>query len=109
MATAPELVDYVYNQWNNAKAHQEAQAKSVSVSHSNLGLLEQIKVPVRIVHGRFDRMVTVEQALMLMGYMSQADLIILNRCGHWAPYERPDDYIQHVLPFLQQKSAVAIG
>ena len=45
-------------------------------------------------------MVTVEQALMLMGYMPQADLVILNRVGHWAPYERPDDYVSHVLPFL---------
>lgn len=100
MATDPELVDYVFTTWNNAKAHQEAQAKSVSVSHSNLGLISGISVPVRIVHGRFDRMVTVEQALMLMGYMPQADLVILNQCGHWAPYERPEDYVSHVLPFL---------
>jgi len=100
MATDPELVDYVYSTWTNAKAHQEAQGKSISVSHSNLGLLPGIKVPVRIVHGRFDRMVTVEQALMLMGYMPQADLVILNRVGHWAPYERPDEYVSQVLPFL---------
>jgi 2-hydroxy-6-oxonona-2,4-dienedioate hydrolase len=109
MATDPELVDYVYNQWTNATAHQEAQSKSVSVSHSNLGLLHQIKVPLRIVHGRFDRMVTVEQALMLMGYMSQADLAILNRCGHWAPYERPDEYVAQVLPFLKQPAMAGVG
>lgn len=100
VASDPELVDYVYNHWNNATAHREAQARSFSVAHSNLGLLAEIKVPVRIVHGRFDRMVTVEQALMLMGYMPQADLVILNQCGHWAPYERPDEYIRQVLPFL---------
>lgn len=109
LATDPELVDYVYNQWNNAQEHQEAQRKSVSVSHSNLGLLENIKVPVRIVHGRFDRMVTVEQALMLMGYMPQADLAILNRCGHWAPYERPQEYVQNVLPFLLEGSRVGVS
>jgi pimeloyl-ACP methyl ester carboxylesterase len=109
MATDPELVDYVHNQWTNAKAHQEAQAQSKSVSHSNLPLLHTIQVPLRIVHGRFDRMVTVEQALMLMGYMPQADLVVLNRTGHWAPYERPDDYVQHVLPFLLQESRVAVG
>jgi 2-hydroxy-6-oxonona-2,4-dienedioate hydrolase len=109
MATDPGLVDYVFDQWTNAKDHQEAQRQSVSVSHSNLGLLQEITVPVKIVHGRFDRMVTVEQALMLMGYMPQADLVILNRCGHWAPYERPDEYILQVLPFLLQESAVAAG
>ncbi|MDE2764908.1 MAG: alpha/beta hydrolase [Chloroflexota bacterium] len=100
MATDPALVDYVHDTWNGAPAHQEAQNRSVSVSHSNLGLLHQIQVPVRIVHGRFDRMVTVEQALMLMGYMPQADLVVLNRTGHWAPYERPDAYTAVVLPFL---------
>jgi pimeloyl-ACP methyl ester carboxylesterase len=70
------------------------------VPHSNLGSLSGITVPVKIVQGRFDRMVTVEQALMLMGYMPQADLAVLNRCGHWAPYERPEAYVEQVLPFL---------
>ncbi len=100
MATDPELVDYVVKLWDGAAAHREAQSQSVSVNHSNMQLLYQIQVPVKIVHGRFDRMVTVEQALMLMGYMSQADLVILNRCGHWAPYERPEEYVANVLPFL---------
>jgi pimeloyl-ACP methyl ester carboxylesterase len=100
MATDPELVDYAYNLWNGNPDHVKAQQASKSVNHSNLGLLEGIKVPVKVVHGRFDRMVTVEQALMLIGYMPQADLTVLNRCGHWAPYERPDAYIEAVLPFL---------
>jgi pimeloyl-ACP methyl ester carboxylesterase len=43
MATDPELVDYVFNHWTNAKSHQAAQSKSVSVSHSNLGLLHDIR------------------------------------------------------------------
>jgi pimeloyl-ACP methyl ester carboxylesterase len=110
LATDPELVDRVYNQVHDNPDHLEASRKSTSVSHSNLGLLHTIKVPVRIVHGRFDRMVTVEQALMLMGYMQQADLTILNKCGHWAAYERPDEYIATVLPFLLAKDApVAVG
>jgi pimeloyl-ACP methyl ester carboxylesterase len=103
MATDTELVDYTYNQWNNHPDHVAAQQASKSVNHSNLGLLETIKVPVKVVHGRFDRMVTVEQALMLIGYMPQADLVVLNRCGHWAPYERPEAYLANVLPFLLEK------
>ncbi len=104
MATDPDLVDYVFNHWNNATEHREAQSKSASVNHSNLGELHTIKVPVRVVQGRFDRMVTVEQALMLIGYMPQADLAILNCCGHWAPFERPREYVAQVLPFLLDKS-----
>lgn len=106
MATEPELVDYIYNQWHDHPDHMEAQRQSKSVSHSNLAFLDQIQVPVRVVQGRFDRMVTVEQALMLIGYMSQADLVILNRCGHWAPYERPAAYVNSVLPFLLEKTLV---
>ncbi len=104
LATDPELVDYVYNQWNNSPDHREAQSNSKSVSHSNLGELHTIKIPVKVVQGRFDRMVTMEQALMLIGYMPQADLAILNRCGHWAPFERPREYVAQVLPFLLDKS-----
>lgn len=107
MATDPELVDYVYSQWLGHADHMEAQRQSRSVAHSNLAYLHQIEVPVRVVQGRFDRMVTVEQALMLIGYMPQADLVVLNRCGHWAPYERPQDYINSVLPFLLEKTPVA--
>lgn len=102
MATDPELVGYCYDQWNNHPDHIAAQQASKSPPHSNLPFLADIKVPVRVVHGRFDRMVTYEQALMLIGYMPQADLVLLNRCGHWAPFERPDAYIEAVLPFLLQ-------
>jgi pimeloyl-ACP methyl ester carboxylesterase len=102
MATDPELIDYVMNVFISAADHREANAKSTVIPHSNLGSLGDIKVPVKIVQGRFDRMVTVEQAFMLMGYMPQADLAVLNRCGHWAPFERPDEYIEQVLPFLLQ-------
>ncbi len=100
LATDPELVDYVMGVYNGAASHREANAQSIGVPHSNLAFLSDIKVPVKVVHGRFDRMVTVEQALMLIGYMPQADLAILNRCGHWAPFERPDAYVEQVLPFL---------
>jgi pimeloyl-ACP methyl ester carboxylesterase len=103
LATDPELLDYVMGVYNGAGEHRAASAKSVGVPHSNLGFLSEIKVPVKVVHGRFDRMVTVEQALMLIGYMPQADLAVLNRCGHWAPFERPDAYIEQVLPFLKAK------
>lgn len=103
MATDPELVDRVVKTWMEAQTHREAQAASTSVAHSNLGELHTIKVPTLIVHGRFDRMVTVEQALMIMGYITHADLVVLNRCGHWAPYERPDEYVSAVLPFLLKK------
>lgn len=72
--------------------HWAAVSSSTSHAHSNLNVLSTIDVPVHIVHGRFDRMVPFEQALMIMSYLNQADVSILNRCGHWPPFERPLEF-----------------
>jgi pimeloyl-ACP methyl ester carboxylesterase len=72
----------------------------VTVPKSHIAELRQIAVPVLVVHGRFDRMVPLEQALMLTSYMPQADLVVINRCGHWPPYERPAEYLRHLRAFL---------
>lgn len=69
--------------------HWKAVAQSTSRSHSNLADLSAIDVPMKIIHGRFDRMVPFEQALMLMSYVRHADVTILNQCGHWPAFERP--------------------
>jgi 2-hydroxy-6-oxonona-2,4-dienedioate hydrolase len=32
--------------------------------------------------------------------MPNADLVVLNECGHWPPMERPDAFASLVLDFL---------
>ena len=32
------------------------------------------------------------QALQIMSYMPNADLVLLNECGHWPPMERPESF-----------------
>jgi 2-hydroxy-6-oxonona-2,4-dienedioate hydrolase len=78
--------------------------QSVSVAHSNVSALHEVHVPTLIVHGRFDRMVPLEQGLMILSYVREADLVVLNNCGHWPPFERPDEYSSHVLRFLREAS-----
>jgi pimeloyl-ACP methyl ester carboxylesterase len=80
--------------------HWHADADSVSVPHSNVAALPAITVPTLVIHGRFDRMVPFEQALMIMSYMPNADVVILNECGHWPPMERPDAFASLMLDFL---------
>ncbi|UGQ12962.1 alpha/beta fold hydrolase [Yinghuangia sp. ASG 101] len=81
--------------------HWAAGAHSVSVPHSNVAALPEITVPVLVVHGRHDRMVPFEQALMIMSHLPQADVVVLNRCGHWPPMERPEEFARLVLEFVR--------
>lgn len=80
--------------------HWSAVSESTSRPHSNLAALSSISVPMRVVHGRFDRMVPYEQALMLMAYVRHADVTILNQCGHWPAFERPVDFTSIVEQWL---------
>jgi 2-hydroxymuconate-semialdehyde hydrolase len=89
----------------SARAHIEASQASPLVPKSNLATLANIDVPVLIIHGRFDRMVPLEQALMLINYIPSADLVALNNCGHWPPFEQPEEYVSHVLRFLDATSS----
>lgn len=80
--------------------HAEAWRRSRSVPSGKLERLKEIKSPVRIIHGRFDRMVPVEGAIRLMNYLPNPDLVVLNHCGHWPAFERPEEFTHQVLGFL---------
>jgi pimeloyl-ACP methyl ester carboxylesterase len=95
-----ELVQAAYQARLDFPEHAEARRQSFSVPHSNLLELEKVTVPTLIVHGRFDRMVPYEQALMLLNFIPSSNLVILNRCGHWTQYEQPAEFASHVLRFL---------
>ena len=66
--------------------------------------LPQIKAPVLIIHGRYDRMVPLEQGLMMLNYLSNVRLLVLNNCGSWPPYEHPEEYNRYVLDHLKNAS-----
>lgn len=95
-----ELVDYVQASYTGRPDLIEAVRQSFSVPHSNLGELASIPSPTMIIHGRFDRMVTVEQGLTIMGYIPDSRLIVLKGVGHWPPYERPEEYARYALGHL---------
>ncbi|HTJ92795.1 MAG TPA: alpha/beta hydrolase [Pararobbsia sp.] len=82
--------------------HHAADFASTSVPHSNMTALAQLRMPMLVIHGRFDRMVPFEQALMLMSYVPHADVVVFNVCGHWPPFERPGEFVSHVQRFLDR-------
>ncbi len=96
-----ELVDYLLRNFLDHPDHVEARVNSVSTPHSNMADLGKIKQPVLIIHGRYDRMVPVEQALMMLNYLTDARVMVFNNCGSWASYEHPDDYNRYVLEHLK--------
>ncbi len=53
---------------------------------------------VLIFHGRQDRVVPLETSLYLLQHLKRAELVVLDRCGHWAQLERWD----LMLPLLER-------
>ncbi|MCU1645762.1 MAG: bphD 1 [Nocardia sp.] len=99
-----DLVEQLYAWRIREPEHAEAWSRSTIVARSNLQALSRITVPTLVVHGRSDRMVPLEGALMLLGYLPTADLVVLNNCGHWPPFERPREFVAAVRAFLGNTS-----
>lgn len=95
------LVDEMYAWAQREPVHAETWRRSTIVPRSNLAALQSITSPTLVVHGRHDRMVPLEGALMLLGHIPHSDLVVLNRCGHWPPYERPHDFASVARAFLR--------
>jgi 2-hydroxy-6-oxonona-2,4-dienedioate hydrolase len=49
--------------------------------------LPAIRIPTMIMHGRDDRIVPLEASLRVLSVLPNSQLMIFNRCGHWAQIE----------------------
>ncbi|OXI78901.1 alpha/beta hydrolase [Burkholderia sp. AU33423] len=63
-------------------------------------LLPAIKTPTLLIHGRDDRVVSFETSLYLLANIPDSRLVLLNRCGHWAMIEHPDEFNRLVADFI---------
>ncbi|MEU6160612.1 alpha/beta hydrolase [Streptomyces sp. NPDC047130] len=63
-------------------------------------LLPHIAVPTLLIHGRDDRVVSYETSLFLLANIPDSRLVVLNRCGHWAMIEHPDEFNRLVTGFV---------
>lgn len=62
--------------------------------------LGEIRVPVLIVHGQQDRVVSVSRADELHRMIAGSRLAIFDGCGHWPFVERRADFVNAVKDFL---------
>ena len=95
-----ELVDYIYENYTGHPDHISADAASVSVPYDHGVDLPNIKAPSLIIWGRYDRMCVFEIGIAALNNIEDSRLVLLNNCGHWAPYEKPEEYAAHLLNFI---------
>jgi pimeloyl-ACP methyl ester carboxylesterase len=96
-----ELVDYIHRAHTWSPEFAEARRQSVSVPHDYTPDLPGIQAPVLLIHGRYDRMVAFEVSIAILNHVTNSRVVLLNNCGHWPPFEKPDEYTAHVLAFLK--------
>lgn len=62
--------------------------------------LDTVTHETLMIWGRDDRVNPVEQGLILARQMPNARLLVYPKCGHWAQWERADEFNRDVLSFL---------
>lgn len=96
-----ELINYLIAQHTGRPDLIEARGKSHSVPWDHSRDMMNVTAPTLIIWGRNDRTCTVEIGINALNLMPKSRLIILRDTGHWVPFERPAEYADHVLNFLQ--------
>jgi pimeloyl-ACP methyl ester carboxylesterase len=96
-----ELVDYIHAVHTGRPDHAEAREKSVSTYYDHSQDIHAVTAPTLILHGRYDRMVALEVSIAALNHIDNTRMVILNHCGHWPPYEKPEEYTSFVLSFLK--------
>jgi 2-hydroxy-6-oxonona-2,4-dienedioate hydrolase len=96
-----ELVDYIHHAHTWSPDFMEARRQSVSVPHDYTPELAAIRAPVLLIHGRYDRMVAFEVSIAILNHIEDSRVVLLNDCGHWAPFEKSAEWTAQVLAFLR--------
>ncbi len=68
----------------------EAQAAGMNDLTVPESQLSRLPHEVLLVHGRQDRIVPLDTSLYFMRHLKHAELVVLDRCGHWAQTQRWD-------------------
>ena len=95
-AAYDELLDSV------ARIHDASYQKTLeaSVAQDRAAPIEQIRVPTLVIAGEEDTVYPPEPAEEMARRIPGAELLMLERTGHLANLEQPDEFNQAVLEFL---------
>ncbi|CDO35241.1 alpha/beta fold hydrolase [Novosphingobium sp. KN65.2] len=88
--------------WLSRPELEEARRASDNVQININEELKKITAPSILIHGRDDPLMGgPEAAIVLLNYLQDSRLVILNKCGHWVPFERPDEFCRLVVDFVK--------
>jgi 3-oxoadipate enol-lactonase len=62
--------------------------------------VERIEAPTLLVTGDEDGVAPPQAVRLMAERMKNARVVVLNRCGHWTPVERPDECLRELRDFL---------
>jgi 2-hydroxymuconate-semialdehyde hydrolase len=65
--------------------------------------LNAIDVPALVIHGRNDVVVPIESSYYLSQHLPQADLVVMNHCGHWTQIEQAERFSSMLVDFLRRE------
>ncbi len=74
-----------------------------------LAQLHRLTMPTLVVWGANDLVLPVTQAHAAVRRLPNADLAVIPDCGHMAHVERPDEFLEAVVPFLARHSGAVDG
>ena len=63
-------------------------------------LLSQVKIPSLVVWGRQDAIVPLNCGELYQAAIPGAQLVVIDRCGHSPQVEKPQAFLDAVVPFL---------
>ncbi len=64
----------------------------------------QVHHKTLLIWGRDDRTIPLDHAWMLLNQLPDARLMVFSRTGHWAQWERPEEFNRLALSFLAEHS-----
>ncbi len=97
-----------------AERAQPGHARAIAAAlRANLGLfgvrrwrqhlqaIRRVAVPKMIIWGKQDRLIPVRHAYRAVRYLAGVPVHVLDRCGHWPPFERPQEFNRLVTEFVR--------
>ena len=65
-----------------------------------LPYLKHVQAPTLVLFGQQDGVVPVTQGRLAAQHIPQAQLALIDQCGHYPMYEQPERYLAHLNAFL---------
>ena len=78
--------------------------RGMAVRPDSVATLPLISVPTLIIRGQEDALIPAQDAELMHGKISGSALYAIPQAGHYAPIEKPQEFLKVLRPFLDSRS-----